>query len=186
MDRIELGQSVDVTITIRPTFRWRSSSGGNGDTLKLAYSVTYNIHEWLVVGQVQGDFEAREGEEHSSRLSLVPLIAGALFLPSLVIQPAESASTPATPPVTCETQHITAAFTVEVIPVKHRTTFEIPSSPSFAETYASYAVNLVNTLPGLCSTNVAITAGFRSDGPSVFHQSKLQDLILFLRPRRLS
>ncbi|TKA56715.1 hypothetical protein B0A53_01910 [Rhodotorula sp. CCFEE 5036] len=137
MDRIELGQSVDVMITIRPTFRWRSSSGGNGDTLKLAYSVTYNIHEWLVVGQVQGDFEAREGDEHSSRLSLVPLVPGALFLPSLVIQPAESASTPATPPVTCETQHITAAFTVEVLPVKHRTTFEIPSSPSFAETYAS-------------------------------------------------
>lgn len=137
MDRIELGQSVDVTITIRPTFRWRSSSGENGGTLKLAYSVTYNIHEWLVVGQVQGDFEAREGDEHSARLSLVPLVPGALFLPSLVVQPAEPASTITTMPITCETQHVTAAVTVEVLPVKHRATFEIPSSPSFAETYAA-------------------------------------------------
>ncbi|KWU42169.1 hypothetical protein RHOSPDRAFT_36290 [Rhodotorula sp. JG-1b] len=116
VDRIELGQSVDVTITIRPTFRWRSSSGENGGTLKLAYSVTYNIHEWLVVGQVQGDFEAREGDEHSARLSLVPLVPGALFLPSLVVQPAEPASTITTMPITCETQHVTAAVTVEVLP----------------------------------------------------------------------
>lgn len=137
VDRIELGQSVDVTITIRPTFRWRSSSGENSEFLRLAYSVTYNLHEWLAVGQVQGDFEAREGEEHSARLSLVPLIPGALFLPSLVVQPAGSASVITSMPVSCETQHVTAAITIEVLPVKHRTTFEIPSSSSYSEAYAA-------------------------------------------------
>jgi hypothetical protein len=76
VDRIELGQSVDVTITIRPTFRWRSSSGGNGDTLKLAYSVTYNIHEWLVVGQVQGDFWARGGEGEEGISNVVRCLTG--------------------------------------------------------------------------------------------------------------
>ncbi|GAA5860671.1 hypothetical protein JCM3774_006246 [Rhodotorula dairenensis] len=134
-DRIELGESVEVTITIRPTFRWQPPRGGPRDVLKLAYDFIYNVHEWLVVGQVQGDFEAREGEQHTVQLSLVPLVPGALFLPSLAIQPAAPNKADSVP-ITCETQHVTAAVTVEVLPVQHRTTFEIPSS-SYAETFAA-------------------------------------------------
>ncbi|GAA5977541.1 hypothetical protein JCM10908_005008 [Rhodotorula pacifica] len=136
-DRVDLGQTVDVTITIRPTFRWRPDPHEGRESLKLAYSVIYNMQEWLVAGQVQGDFEAREGQEHALQLSLVPLVPGALFLPSLAIQPTEP-PTPNSAPITCETQHVTAAAAIEVLPVQHHTTFEIPSSSSsYAETYAA-------------------------------------------------
>lgn len=63
--------------------------------------------------------------ELSVPLVLVPLRPAALFLPSVAIHTVQSARSGVSSQITCETQHVTAATTVEVLPITHRTTFEI-------------------------------------------------------------
>ncbi|TNY22449.1 hypothetical protein DMC30DRAFT_415110, partial [Rhodotorula diobovata] len=68
-----------------------------------------------------------DGQSVTIPLTLVPLRPSSLFLPSVSITPLAAAAA-AGPPrelVTCETQHVTAAVTVEVLPIAHRSTFEV-------------------------------------------------------------
>lgn len=61
-------------------------------------------------------------------LTLIPLRAGSLFLPSITIRPLISLSGGMGEdpyPISCETQNSTAARIVEVLPLASKTTFSI-------------------------------------------------------------
>ncbi|GAA5867425.1 hypothetical protein JCM8547_007499 [Rhodosporidiobolus lusitaniae] len=121
ISRAEVGQAIPATLFLRSSFRWSRSSGSTARTVRLAYTVMAEASEWIVSGQARGEFLAQDDEELSIPLTLIPLRPSALFLPSIAIQPLASSNVF----VTCETQHVTAATCVEVLPITHRTTFEI-------------------------------------------------------------
>ncbi|GAA5838645.1 hypothetical protein JCM11251_003252 [Rhodosporidiobolus azoricus] len=119
---VEVGQPVPVTMYIRCSFRWRRKI--EAFPIRLAYQVISDAREWAVSGQARGEFIAKEDEELAILLTFVPLEPAALFLPSVAITPvASSASTHGF--VSCETQYVTAAQAVEVLPIVHRATFEV-------------------------------------------------------------
>lgn len=118
-----MGQLVPATLSIRPLFRW-SRTPASTTPLRLAYAVVANSGEWIISGRAKGEWVAQDGDEMVVDLGLVPLRAAAVFLPSVVVQPVQDGSAPHEL-VSCETQHVTAATAVEVLPITHRTTFEI-------------------------------------------------------------
>ncbi|BGP18137.1 hypothetical protein JCM10213v2_006192 [Rhodosporidiobolus nylandii] len=118
----EVGQQVQATLFIRSSFRWRRGATTEGP-VRLAYTVTPNAGEWIVSGKAKGEYVAQNDTELSIPLTFVPLRPAALFLPSVAIQPLSNEL------ISCETQHVTAATCVEVLPITHRTTFEVPSVP---------------------------------------------------------
>ncbi|BGP01777.1 hypothetical protein NBRC10513v2_005416 [Rhodotorula toruloides] len=124
LSRTEVGQLVPATLTIRPSFRWSRTPVSNTSPIRLAYSVVANASEWIISGRAKGEWVAQDGEEIVVQLGLVPLRAAAIFLPSVVVQPVQDGSA-SHELVSCETQHVTAATAVEVLPITHRTTFEI-------------------------------------------------------------
>jgi hypothetical protein len=67
-------------------------------------------------------FPPQDDAELIVPLTFVPLAPSALFLPSVAITPLSSSSSDF---LTCETQHVSAATFVEVLPITHRTTFDI-------------------------------------------------------------
>ncbi|BGP09807.1 hypothetical protein JCM10049v2_005681 [Rhodotorula toruloides] len=124
LSRTEVGQLVPATLTIRPSFRWSRTLASTAAPIRLAYSVVANSSEWIISGRAKGEWVAQDGEEVVVQLGLVPLRAAAIFLPSVVVQPVQDGSR-SHELVSCETQHVTAATAVEVLPITHRTTFEI-------------------------------------------------------------
>ncbi|GEM10221.1 transmembrane protein [Rhodotorula toruloides] len=122
LSRTEVGQLVPATLTIRPTFRWSRTPVSTAAPIRLAYSVVANASEWIISGRAKDEWIAQVGEEVVVQLGLVPLRAAALFVPSVVVQPVQDGTREL---ISCETQHVTAATAVEVLPITHRTTFEI-------------------------------------------------------------
>ncbi|GAA5867144.1 hypothetical protein JCM1840_001497 [Sporobolomyces johnsonii] len=140
--RAEIGQPVPATITIRSTFKWSRGGGpqqeGQGDAgsgsgsgsgsgpvrLRLGYTVVAGSQEWVVSGRTRGEFDAEEHVPVTIPVTLVPLKPTALFLPSVVIAPVLPSSSVGTT-LTCETQHVGAATTVEVLPIVAQSSFEV-------------------------------------------------------------
>ncbi|GAA5999266.1 transport protein particle complex II subunit TRS130 [Rhodotorula paludigena] len=123
LSRTEVGQAIPATLTIRSVFRWRRDA--SEEPVRLRYAVVANTGEWVVSGRAKREFVADDDVELSVPLVLVPLRPTALFLPSVAIHTVRSARSGVSSQITCETQHVTAATTVEVLPITHRTTFEI-------------------------------------------------------------
>ncbi|GAA5906420.1 hypothetical protein JCM8208_004655 [Rhodotorula glutinis] len=126
VSRVEVGQAIPATLTIQPTFHWSRAELGESHErdIKLVWTVVANQGEWVVGGQARGEFVAQDDQLISIPLTLIPLRPSSLFLPSISIGPLSS---PGTAPqlVACETQHLTAAVAVEVLPIAHRSTFEV-------------------------------------------------------------
>ncbi|KPV71634.1 uncharacterized protein RHOBADRAFT_56475 [Rhodotorula graminis WP1] len=126
VSRVEVGQAIPATLTIQPTFHWSRAELGEADEreIRLVWSVVANPGEWVVGGQARGEFVAQDGQLLSIPFTLIPLRPSSLFLPSISITPLAS---PGAAPqlVACETQHLTAAVAVEVLPIAHRSTFEV-------------------------------------------------------------
>ena len=152
VSRVEVGQAIPATLTIQPTFHWSRDTFGESHEreIKLVWSVVASPGEWVVGGQARGDFVAQvrspapylaferlalinrylalarpqDGQLLSIPLTLIPLRPSSLFLPSISITPF---SPPGAAPqlIACETQHLTAAVAVEVLPIAHRSTFEV-------------------------------------------------------------
>lgn len=117
--RAEVGQAVQVLLSIRPTFSW--SSELPPASLRLSYDVTTSVDDWLISGRKKGEFAAgvrmhfvplnvrraddlRQDVETKIPLTLIPLRPGALFLPSVAIRSLSRGT-----PISCETQHLNAA-----------------------------------------------------------------------------
>ncbi|BGP50119.1 hypothetical protein JCM10450v2_006030 [Rhodotorula kratochvilovae] len=127
LSRVEVGQALPATLDIRPTFRWARGGLADGEEVRLAYSIVVAQGEWVVSGRARGEFVAQDGVALTIPLTLIPLRPSSLFLPSVSITalPSPSAPSGAHSLIACETQHVTAAVAVEVLPIAHRTTFEI-------------------------------------------------------------
>ncbi|GAA6060213.1 hypothetical protein JCM10212_002292 [Sporobolomyces blumeae] len=122
-ERVEVGQAVPTEVRLRSLTKWRRHA--LHDKVKLRYEVVANPTEWVVNGETRGDFEVTGPEsQHSFSLSLVPLLPSALFLPSISIVPLNQAVPSQEARVTCETQHVAAATTVEVMPVLMKSSWE--------------------------------------------------------------
>lgn len=130
--RVELGQPIVATVSIRPTFRWTPGPDVEPARPRLSYSIVHSQHDWIVAGPTRGTFEPQEDVGETFEISLLPLRHGTLFLPSLAIQALPEDDGVSTASFSCETQPVTAATTVEVLPVHHRTTFELSAMPSEA------------------------------------------------------
>ncbi|SCV73847.1 BQ2448_6277 [Microbotryum intermedium] len=129
--KTEIGQALPVTLSIRPTFQW-SNLTTIPKTLNLMFDLTINPSDWFVAGKKKGQVVAVPGETTTMRLWLVPLRAGALFLPSVVITLIKRRK--GTPKMgedgldldwSCESQNLNAARVIEVLPLSSSSTFEI-------------------------------------------------------------
>ncbi|KDE05467.1 hypothetical protein MVLG_04157 [Microbotryum lychnidis-dioicae p1A1 Lamole] len=130
--KTEIGQALPVTLSIRPTFQW-SNLKTIPKTLHLMFDLTINPSDWFVAGKKKGEVVAVPGEPTTIRLWLVPVRAGALFLPSVVITPIKNGA--GSPEVggeealdlewSCESQNLNAARVIEVLPLSSSSTFEI-------------------------------------------------------------
>ncbi|SGY18944.1 BQ5605_C014g07514 [Microbotryum silenes-dioicae] len=130
--KTEIGQALPVTLSIRPTFQW-SNLKTIPKTLHLMFDLTINPSDWFVAGKKKGEVVAVPGEPTTIRLWLVPVRAGALFLPSVVITPIKNGE--GSPEVggeealdlewSCESQNLNAARVIEVLPLSSSSTFEI-------------------------------------------------------------
>lgn len=118
--RIEVGQPLKVTLSIRPTFSWARTPLPK--RIALTYDINASLDDWLISGRKRGEFEGEENEETEIILTLIPLRPGDLFLPSVAITTSPIKSDPSW---TCETQHLNAGQTVEILPITARTTFNI-------------------------------------------------------------
>lgn len=140
--RTEVGQPLPVAINIRPAFNWTSPP--LSEPTLLSYEVNGTFDDWLVSGRKRGEFTAevrfplsspcphlvtkesssppstQNGKDTNITLTLIPLRAGSLFLPSLSIRPAVVSDS-----ITCETQHANAATMVEIHPIVARTAYTI-------------------------------------------------------------
>lgn len=60
--RVEVGQTIPVTLSIRPTLTWSDSR--LPEPLILSYDVTAKSEDWLVSGRKKGEFAARVSLRH--------------------------------------------------------------------------------------------------------------------------
>ncbi|GAA5964623.1 hypothetical protein JCM3765_007645 [Sporobolomyces pararoseus] len=125
LTRVEVGQPITTTVSIHSSFKWRRE--GIDEPTKLRYEVIVNSAEWIVSGRSRGEFSVSETRrDYSIQLTLIPLKPTALFLPSISIQPLDPLDSQQQDlRITCETQHVAAATTVEVLPVLMRSSWEV-------------------------------------------------------------
>ncbi|GAA5988713.1 hypothetical protein JCM5350_001988 [Sporobolomyces pararoseus] len=125
LTRVEVGQPIATTVTIHSSFKWRRES--IAEPTKLRYEVIVNSAEWIVSGRSRGEFSVSENQrDHSISLTLIPIKPTALFLPSISIQPLDPLDMQQQDQrITCETQHVAAATTVEVLPVLMKSSWEV-------------------------------------------------------------
>ncbi|GAA5902878.1 transport protein particle complex II subunit TRS130 [Sporobolomyces salmoneus] len=122
LTRVEVGQPIATTVTIESFFNWRRET--SNESTHLRYEVLANSAEWIVSGRNRGEFSFSDSKRsHSIQLTLIPLKPTALFLPSISIQPLDNLESEQR--ITCETQHVAAASTVEVLPVLMKTSWEV-------------------------------------------------------------
>lgn len=134
-ERVELGERFAAAVELKPTCRWDSRPEDQRSPLQLAYTVVYDHHDWAVTGPLQGQVTLSAGETSEFQLELAALRTGMLFLPSLEVHAtAASSSSAESSPISSETQHVTAARTVEVLPGKPRMPMKL--SQAYMETYA--------------------------------------------------
>ncbi|BGP56856.1 hypothetical protein JCM8202v2_004489 [Rhodotorula sphaerocarpa] len=134
-ERVELGERFAAAVELKPTCRWDSRPEDQRSPLQLAYTVVYDHHNWAVTGPLQGQVTLSAGETSEFQLELAALRTGMLFLPSLAVHAtAASSSSAESSPISGETQHVTAARTVEVLPGKPRMPMKL--SQAYMETYA--------------------------------------------------
>ncbi|GAA5838208.1 hypothetical protein JCM5353_006041 [Sporobolomyces roseus] len=126
--RVEVGQPIQTTISISCFYRWKKTEA---ESTRLRYEVIANLGEWVISGRTRGEFivsvKQDSMREHSLEITLIPLKASSLFLPSVSIQPVDPLQR-----VTCETQHLAAATTVEALPVLMRSSWEVRGGGIFA------------------------------------------------------
>lgn len=62
--RTEVGQSVNVELSIRPTFTWSHKKGTLGDAVQLEYDVVVKSDDWVSSGRKRGAFTGKVSQGH--------------------------------------------------------------------------------------------------------------------------
>lgn len=89
-----VGQPLLAELCIKHTRRWGSPASllsaanlsSSSDPIEFVYTVEANPESWLVAGQRRAHFTAKEDQEHSFPIMLVPLRAGTMLLPNVEIR----------------------------------------------------------------------------------------------------
>ncbi|OCF36173.1 hypothetical protein I316_02045 [Kwoniella heveanensis BCC8398] len=103
LGQIYEGRAIPVTIRLATSYAWAGGAkniAGSSDTK--ARRVVFDIHQtddWLICGKKKGYYTADPATPEEQRITLIPLRAGQLFLPSVSIHllPHSSASAPSNP-----------------------------------------------------------------------------------------
>ena len=144
---VVLGQPIKVQLTITNARNWsadaifhskrKDDDKGHESAVDFTYDIHMNPDCWLVGGQRRGHFKAKDGDELTFELLLIPLRLGCHPLPSVEVQ-AEPASTNAndsnkpqeSSAVSCETHYENAGQIVQVIRGLTTSRVHVPESPS--------------------------------------------------------
>lgn len=89
-----VGQPLGINLRIKHTRRWGSPNSliaaanltSPTDPIEFVYSLEANPEIWLIAGARRAHFSAKEDEEHTFSLMLIPLRAGTALLPSVDIR----------------------------------------------------------------------------------------------------
>lgn len=123
---LSLGQPIKAQLKLISTSIWSSNATFHSDDAKatpnFVFDVQADVDTWLVGGQRRAHFIAREGEELTFDLTLIPLKLGTYGLLNVDVQPAQvtanldsANSSSELPPVSCETLYASAGQVVQVI-----------------------------------------------------------------------
>ena len=128
---IALDQALAAELTISHTRRWGTDTTP-AEPLEFVYEITAPPDTWLIGGQRKAHFSAAEDENVKFGLLLLPQRTGHLLFPSLEIRPVaargegEDNDGKALP--SCETDYVSQADTVLVIPDLASTTVSLDPS----------------------------------------------------------
>lgn len=133
-----VGQPLATTLRIKHTRQWASPNSlvtaanltSPTDPIDFVYSLEANPETWLVAGPRRAHFSAKDDEEHTFPLMLIPLRAGTTLLPSVDIRARiapkseEKRSSSTVAPVAeeeedhlnCETDLLSSGEVVHVVP----------------------------------------------------------------------
>ncbi len=125
---IVVGQPVELTVSIRTSTLWSSSS--SQDDEEMLYDILPDFDTWLVDGSKRGTFPLATTQQASLTtlkddatfsviLTIVPLRTGELALPTVQVRPMGRGRT-------CETYVTNAAQRVDVVPSKGVKAFFVP------------------------------------------------------------
>ncbi|KAK4046679.1 hypothetical protein OIV83_005882 [Microbotryomycetes sp. JL201] len=107
----ELGRPLSAVYQISCSSRWSKSGARSTSRTPFRFNLTARPDDWVISGTKKGLFELESGDEHTIRVTLVPLRAGTLFLPVLQLSPTDES-------VTHDTQYINAAASPPTRPTR--------------------------------------------------------------------
>jgi hypothetical protein len=123
------GQPVSTELRIRHTRRWGSRNKlaslanipSSDAAIDFVYTVEAHPETWLVAGPRRAHFSAKEDEEHTAQIVLIPLKSGNALLPNVEIRPrvqakAESGGAEEEDQLNCETDYLSYGESVVVVP----------------------------------------------------------------------
>lgn len=128
---IALDQALAAELTISHTRRWGTDTTP-AEPLEFVYEITAPPDTWLIGGQRKAHFSAAENESVKFGLLLLPQRTGHLLFPSLEIRPVaargEGEEDDGKGLPSCETDYVSQADTVLVIPDLESTTVSLDPS----------------------------------------------------------
>ncbi|KAL7418808.1 hypothetical protein Q5752_006492 [Cryptotrichosporon argae] len=136
VDAIHEGRALPLALTLTSSAQW--ASGDDVAGLDVVYELGASADDWLVVGKRKGTYRVDLARPEVRRVTLVPMRAGRLALPTVTVAlaggPAASASGPGAARhelerVLCETHVDNAADVVHVLPARAAHTTLVPVRP---------------------------------------------------------
>ncbi|KAF2205415.1 hypothetical protein GQ43DRAFT_477384 [Delitschia confertaspora ATCC 74209] len=124
-----VGKPLMASLRIKHTRRWAIPSSlvsaarlsSPDDPIEFVYIIEANPEIWLIAGQRRGHFTAKEDQEHTFPMVLLPLKSGSLLLPTVDIRArvkgaAEGDKKGGVEQLNCETDYLGYAECVMVVP----------------------------------------------------------------------
>ncbi|KAM0790185.1 hypothetical protein ACM66B_005503 [Microbotryomycetes sp. NB124-2] len=119
----ELGRPMAVVYCVSQSTQWSKSGTASGAVARqFRFSLTARPEDWVVSGVKKGLFALKSGDEHTLRVTVIPLHAGTLFLPVLQLSPADDN-------ISHDTHYVNAAAHVEVLPAANENVFVLGPTP---------------------------------------------------------
>lgn len=122
------GQPLSTTLRIRHTRRWGSPKNlvsiakvpSPDAAIDFVYTIEAHPETWLVAGQRRAQFSAKENEELTAQIVLIPLKSGIALLPNVEIRPRVQAKVEGAgddeEELNCETDYLSYGESVVVVP----------------------------------------------------------------------
>ncbi|KAL9099184.1 MAG: hypothetical protein Q9163_005282 [Psora crenata] len=138
---VTMGQALPMELVLEHTRQW-GPEAGDGKILDFCYDIQASPETWLVGGQRRARFTATEGHQQSFSVLLLPQSAGHLLLPAINIQPvvshhdngpSDSQASPIESFISSQTDYVSQAETILVLPGLSSTTVRVEPNASQGE-----------------------------------------------------